>query len=658
MDNKTKKYLLACSYPPADYRSQVKFRLACSLKLALMVIVFNRNSSMKKLLNQLLQQNGNFSSLDLHFAEFIQRLDGRASDEVYLAAALVSRWNRQGHICVDLKALAGVSLPATVPDVELRCPSLEDWVAALRSSNTVGKPGEFKPLVLDSRHKLYLHRYWDYQERLAISIVQRAMRTTAHLNLERARELLDRYFPPGAAAEVDWQRLAALTALYQDFCVISGGPGTGKTTAIVRIMAFLLDYFSVQPLRIALATPTGKAAMRLQEAIRLAKSQLPCSEIIKQQMPETAATIHRLLGAIPNSPYFRHHAQNPLPVDVMIVDEASMVDLALMAKLLQALPDSARLILVGDKDQLASVEAGAVLGDICDTGNAHPYSIEFYQRVNDVSPCPIPQPPEIGEAAALQDCIIQLQKSYRFGRDSGIGAVSRAVNRGDGTAALQILQGSDFPDVQWIDLPPPRALAGHLKELIITNYRPYLQAETPQEAFDRFDRFRILCALREGPYGVATINAIIETALQEAGLIRPDRLWYAGRPVMISVNSYELNLFNGDVGIALPDPEAQGELRVFFVAADQTLRKFHPLRLPPHETVYAMTVHKSQGSEFDHVLLLLPDRESPVLTRELIYTGITRARKSVTIWATAPVFLTGVSRRIERTSGLRDALWT
>ncbi|MDZ7319061.1 MAG: exodeoxyribonuclease V subunit alpha, partial [candidate division KSB1 bacterium] len=586
---------------------------------------------MKKPINQLLQQSDIFTSLDLHFASFIQRLDGRSNDAVYLAAALLSRGNRQGHICVDLTVLAGVTWVSADQSMELTCPALEDWVGALRSSPAVGRPGEFKPLVLDNRHKLYLHRYWEYQERLAANILGRAARKSESLNLDRVRELLDRYFAPVTDTEIDWQRAAAMTALHQDFCVISGGPGTGKTTTIAKMMAFLLDYFASQSLRIALAAPTGKAAMRLQEAIRLTKRQLPCSEKIKMQIPEGAATIHRLLGAIPNSPFFRHQAQNPLPVDIMIVDEASMVDLALMAKLVQALPNSAKLILVGDKDQLASVEAGAVLGDICDTGNSHPYSTTFYQQLADVSARPALLPAANDEAAGLQDCIIQLQKSFRFGHDSGIGAVSRAVNRGDGLAALQILQRAEFPDAQWVNLPLPQALAGQLKEQIITNYRPYLQAETPLEAFIRFDRFRVLCALREGPYGVATINTIIENTLQDARLIRQDRTWYAGRPVMISVNNYELNLFNGDVGIVLPDPEAHGELRVFFMAADQTLRKFHPLRLPPHETIYAMTVHKSQGSEFDQVLLLLPDRESPVITRELIYTGITRARNRVAV---------------------------
>jgi exodeoxyribonuclease V alpha subunit len=257
----------------------------------------------------------------------------------------------------------------------------------------------------------------------------------------------------------------------------------------------------------------------------------------------------------------------------------------------------------------------------------------------------------------IRDCIVHLRKNYRFGRDSGIGTVSYAVNGGDDDLAMAFLVGGKYGDIRWTDLPEAGALAQAMKDTVIKGFGDYLEASDPIRIFQRFERFRILCALREGPYGVKGINFLAEKILEGEKLIRPEGKWYAGRPVLITSNDYNLRLFNGDVGIVLRDKATNNELRAFFPAADGTLRKFHPLRLPEHETVYAMTIHKSQGSEFDKVLLVLPDRESPVLTRELLYTGITRARESVEIWGTEKVFRHAVSQRTERTSGLRDGLW-
>jgi len=410
-------------------------------------------------------------------------------------------------------------------------------------------------------------------------------------------------------------------------------------------------------LRIALATPTGKAAARLQETIKNAKEKLNCQEEVKKAISEEASTIHRLLGTIPDSPYFRHNTKNPLPVDVVVIDESSMVDLALLSKLVQAIPPDARLILLGDKDQLASVEAGAVLGDICDTGNVHGSSKPFCDAVERLAGEKITSSPDGSDKQGPSDCIIQLQKNYRFGVTSGIGAVSRAVNDGDNAQALTLLREGNQPDIHWQELPWPDALARALKDLIVNGFAGYLNATDPGEMFDLFNRFRILCALREGPYGVYALNLLVEHILKDEGFIKRDNRWYRGRPVLITRNDYNLKLFNGDIGIILPDPGANNEHRAFFQAADGTLRKFPPLRLPEHETVYAMTVHKNQGSEFNEVLFLLPDRDSPVLTRELIYTGITRAREKVEVWGKEEVFCTAISKRIERTSGLRDALW-
>lgn len=608
-------------------------------------------------IKSMLQKSGLFSYMDIHFADFIQRLDGRNNPEIYLAAALVSNYNREGNICLDLTKIEGKILFADENNNAIVCPPLKKWLDELNSSSTVGNPGEFKPLILDEHYRFYLHRYWEYQHTLAKLIKTRLDTHEVDSDSEKNRKILDRLFDKTPGREIDWQKMAAFTALVKKFCVISGGPGTGKTTTLAKIMAFLIEQNENQPIRIALAAPTGKAASRLQEAIKITKKNLNCPESIKKLIPEEASTIHRLLGTVSNSPYFRYNAENPFPVDVMIIDEASMVDMALMSKLVQALPIDAKLILVGDKDQLASVEAGAVLGDICDTGNFHSYSQQFYQNLCNVlgieqGDREIEQTP-----MGIQDCIIHLKKSYRFSEQSGIGAISQSVNNGDGHTAIQILRDEKYPDAKWQPLPDANVLPRILKNKIVRGFMSYLTETDPLKIFHLFDKFRILCAVRGGFYGVNRVNDIVENILAGEKLIEKEKSWYHGRPVLITVNDYNLNLFNGDVGIALRDSESNDDIRVFFIGADHTIRKFHPLRLPQHETVFAMTVHKSQGSEFENVLLLLPDADSSVLSRELIYTGITRARKHVEVWGVEQIFKNAVARRIERTSGLRDALW-
>jgi len=297
------------------------------------------------------------------------------------------------------------------------------------------------------------------------------------------------------------------------------------------------------------------------------------------------------------------------------------------------------------------------LGDICDTGHVHTYSAQFRLGLKKIAGEEVEAGPDAGDEPAIRDGIVQLQKSYRFGSDSGIGAVSRAVNDGDSGRALGLMKNAGHKDIQWKELPRPEGLFRALKEHIIRGFSEYLRAIDPGEAFDRFSRFRILCALREGPFGVYALNLLTEQVLRREGLIQQEGRWYSGRPIMITRNDYSLKLFNGDVGIILPDRESGLEPRAYFPSEEGAIRKFPPLRLPEHETVYAMTVHKSQGSEFDQVLLILPDVSAPVLTRELIYTGITRVRQRVEVWGKEDVFRTAVSRRIERPSGLRDALW-
>lgn len=667
-----------------------------------------------------------FSDLDRHFAAFIEAQARGEQPLVALAAALVSHKRGEGHICLDLEAVAGSTFPDLPPDgvTPIPLPRLKDWTKTLARSAVVGSPGEFKPLVLDAHHRLYLHRYWEYEQTLAAAIRKRAADLPPQPDPSALRQILRTLFPPEPGESVNWQSVAALAAARRKFCVISGGPGTGKTHTLVLILALLLEMERDRKLRIAITAPTGKAAARIQDSIRTMKAALACDQTIRAQLPERATTIHRLLGYLPDSARFRHDADNLLPFDVVAVDEASMVDLALMAKLFQAVPSSTRVILLGDKDQLASVEAGAVLGDICSAAAVTEIGTRSTTSYSPPAKSGTGSNSSLPARNALADCVVQLKKNYRFGQQSAIYGLSHAINEGRAEEALQILSrgfsvrahGEEPPrrdergerrepeGEQTIHLPSPESqvtevgpplrpsrlcgstalpsgaspplrdsnadaatdlvsrplprraqLKAALRARVTAGFSDFLKASDPLAALAALTRFRILCALRDGPFGVAGLNRLTEEILEEAGLIRPQSPWYARRPIMITRNDYNLKLFNGDIGLLLPDGDA-GELRAYFPGPDDTLRKFLPLRLPEHETAFAMTVHKSQGSEFDRVLLILPDRESPVLSRELLYTAITRARASVELWFDEKVFRAALTRRVTRTSGLCDAL--
>ncbi len=609
-------------------------------------------------LNQTLR-NAAFSPIDRHFAKFVERLAGGKNPELALAAAIVSQHRQKGNICVHLPGIAGTGLPSLLESetAGVRFPKLNNWLKQLQAASAVvGKPGDFKPLILDNHQRLYLYRYWQHENNLAQAVRERARAPIQNVDWNLFRDGLKRLFPKTPAGEVDWQKVAAFAAARKSFCIISGGPGTGKTHTVALILALLIEQAGSTRLRIKLAAPTGKAAARLQESLKQVKAGMNFPEPVKAQIPEDASTIHRLLGYLPGSTSFRHDTDNPLPADVVIVDEASMVDLALMAKLFEAVPLSARLILLGDKDQLASVEAGAVLGDLCNAGFKRELSREFASDCEKSTGAKIPTV-SAQNAQGLADSIVELHKNYRFSESSRIYQLSQAVNNGDAKQAAAVLgeSGSETQGNSWQHLPKAPDLKAGLKPIVLEHFATAFRCTDPETALRQIEKFRILCALRQGPYGVETLNRLVEEILREAGLITTDADWYAGRPVMITHNDYALKLFNGDVGVALPDEN--GSLRVFFHGADGKLVPFLPLRLPEHETVYAMTVHKSQGSEFENVLFILPERDSPILTRELLYTGLTRARQSVQLWLREETFKTAIERRIERTSGLREALW-
>lgn len=607
---------------------------------------------------QTLITNGYFSELDVYFARFMTRISGQDSPGLFLAAALVSRATSQGHVCLDLSSLHEMPLTGGESGTEpILFPLLPEWREILVSSSVVGRPGDYKPLVFDDRTRLYLYRYWEYENTLAESLTAKAASEVENKDTHQLRAGISRLFQKDTTDGTDWQKVAAFATVMKNFCVISGGPGTGKSTLIAKILSLILEQtLRHGETRVALAAPTGKAAARLQEAVNKAKDGLFTDKLIKAAIVPDASTIHRLLGTIKGSPYFRHNAENPLPYQIVVIDEASMVDLALMSKLVRATPSKTRLILLGDRDQLASVEAGAVLGDICNTSHINSFSKTFSKNLYEITGERIDISGDT-TVPPLQDCVVQLQKSYRFGTGSGIGKVSMSVNKGEGDCALDQMKDHAYHDIAWKKLPTPNKLYSQLKDTVLTGYEPCLTATDPFEAFSLFEQFRIMCALRKGPYGVSAVNHLVEQILHDKKLINPDMAWYRGRPVLITRNDYETGLFNGDIGIIMPDPESHSELRAFFVSSDRTLRKFLPFRLPEHETAYAMTVHKSQGSEFENALLILPDRTSPVMTRELIYTGITRAKKSIEVWGREPVFLKGIQQRTFRASGLRDALW-
>jgi exodeoxyribonuclease V alpha subunit len=449
----------------------------------------------------------------------------------------------------------------------------------------------------------------------------------------------------------DWQKVAAAVALTRRISVISGGPGTGKTTTVAKLLAALIQLSGEQKCRIRLAAPTGKAAARLTESLGGALQKLPLTGEQLALFPNEASTLHRLLGAQPGSQRLRYHAGNPLHLDVLVVDEASMIDLTMMARLIDALPAHARVIFLGDRDQLASVEAGAVLGDIC-TYASLGYTAERAEELSRLTGCSLASENH-SLAGALRDSLCLLQKSYRFGSDSGIGQLASAVNRGDRQMTCAVFDGQ-FTDIEKKSLQTGEEYQAMLDDAL-QGYQHFLtgvqQQCTPAQALAAFGEYQLLCALREGPFGVSGLNDRFEQLLGQKRKIHrtPHSRWYEGRPVMIARNDSALGLFNGDIGIAL---DRGLGLRVWFQMPDGSVKSVQPSRLPEHETAWAMTVHKSQGSEFNHAALILPTQLSPVITRELIYTAITRARQRLSLYADERVLLQAIATRTERRSGL------
>ncbi|MBA5204674.1 exodeoxyribonuclease V subunit alpha [Pectobacterium aroidearum] len=596
--------------------------------------------------------------LDIQFARM---LADETQPDLLLAAACLSAHSGAGHVCLPLENLQVQTLfdgrdPELAQQLltEAGLNTVSAWQQRLLASDAVSDGTTSTPLVLQGE-KLYLQRSWQSEGRVAQFIASE--RDTMSIDEPAIRSVLDRLFPD-TGEEVDWQKVAAAVALTRRIAIISGGPGTGKTTTVARLLAALIELNTGDTLRIQLAAPTGKAAARLTESLGQALHRLSVEPQQREAFPQEATTLHRLLGAVTDSQRLRHHQDNPLHLDVLIVDEASMVDLPMMANVIAALPPHARIIFLGDRDQLASVEAGAVLGDICRFAEAG-YSRARAQQLQRLTGCKLDESGPEGQAT-VSDSICLLRRSYRFDPHSGIGQLALAVNGGDDVRVRAVLNG-EFADITCSPLAEAEEYQAMLAQCV-EGYRDYLQliaaGASPDAVLLAFQRYRQLCALREGPFGVAGLNQRIEQALHQAGLIQRSRnplnRWYPGRPVMIERNDAALGLFNGDIGIAMTGES--GELRVFFPLPNGETKDVTPSRLPPHETAYAMTVHKSQGSEFDHTALVLPNHYLPVLTRELVYTAITRARQRLSLYTDIKILCRAVKTPTQRYSGLEERI--
>lgn len=565
---------------------------------------------------------------------FLASSTGGGSEEITTVVGAVTAGLSEGHVCVDART-----------DERLR--SALDIVKGV--AGVIGGPGDATPLILDDG-RLYLGRYWYYERTVARALTRLCVPVIPRSDGAMLHDHLRRLFPAGM--ERSEQAFAALGAAVSDLAVISGGPGTGKTTTVSRILALkLLLRGTGAPYTIRLAAPTGKAADRLREAIAGAKRQMALPAEVLARIPEEASTIHRLLGIRDASGRPQRDASDPIAADLVVLDEASMIDLSLMAKMVTALRPGTGLILLGDKDQLDAVQPGSVFGELCSEPT---YSLGFLGLAREVLGGSFASPAGGGP---LPDALFRLSTSYRFRDDAGIGLLARAVNAGDDDGVIDTLRNDPSGELEWRGTMSGDE-QGFPADVVGRWLRPYfdrvMHGGTQEECLRLFGTFRLLTPTREGPGSVLDLNDRVERWLRREGFVHGEREWYPGKPVMITANNTTLGLFNGDVGVTLADP--QGELRVVFPAAGGAFRSYAPARLPAYDRAFATTVHKSQGSEFDEIVLLLPGDESPVVTRNLLYTAVTRARRHCIIIGTETAIRTGTRRKPQKISGLASGL--
>ncbi len=567
------------------------------------------------------------------FAKFLHEQHQNESPIVILSSAFVSYQLAQGKVYLDLNEF--FKMYETVCEQHI----FEDWQMAFENSQIISNSVGNSPLVWDKENnRLYLRRYWENQKTIDELIESRVKSIRKELPIEITTQLNVLF--EHSNQKPDWQKIACAVALRSRFAIITGGPGTGKTTTLTKLLALAILLFTHEnngnyPV-ILLAAPTGKAANRVSESINKALKELEnkIAEAIKNRIPTKARTIHRLLGSRPNTRFYQHHQKNQLVADIVIIDEASMIDLEMMAALLNALSDSTQLILLGDKDQLSSVEPGYVFGNLCKNADKNYYNTDTIRWINTYSGNNLTQK---NAGSAINQQTVMLQHSYRFGEKSGIGQLAKKINASCKIDECTSLF-SDFADLDNIETEFDLKKAICTKNASKINYAHYLAeiAKRPENIYEydawalkvlnAFDCFRVLSPIKQGNLGVESLNQLIQMWLFQSNL----PIWYEGRPVMITSNDYNLNLMNGDIGITLKNQ--YGKLQVVFFNSENGVKWISPLRLSEVDTAFAMTVHKSQGSEFNHTLLVLPATENVFLSKELVYTAITRAKTHFTLF--------------------------
>ncbi|VFP83382.1 exodeoxyribonuclease V subunit alpha [Candidatus Erwinia haradaeae] len=604
----------------------------------------------------LAKDHGLIHSLDIQFSRMIAERDSQPV--LILASVFLSRDVRAGHVCLPLinmcpkglfsglhRDLAQIiwdaaGMPEDIESMLLACVAVSDGQIVT-------------PLVLEN-NCLYLYRMW-HSEVIVTNFIQ-SRNLFLEVEDKRTCKILDYYFDKSNI--IDWQKIAVAIAITSQLTIISGGPGTGKTTIIAKLLCVLIELLPVCP-RIKVVALTGKAAARLTESLHITLQSIDKTCLLLRGFPSVAITLHRLLGVMPGSQKVRFHADNHLPLDILVIDEASMIDLSMMAHLVSALSSHTRVILIGDQNQLCSVEAGSVFGDLCYRLDNH-YSLRRAEQLSNLTGYKI-----IGKERcvchSISDVRCVLPISYRFKNSSGIGQLALAVNSGKIKLSTRILNGN-FSDVSYRCLQS----AQDYNELIdhcVKGYHIYLNLLKIGEQYEKiimaFRDFRVLCTIGNGLFGTSGLNENIEKQLYKMGLIYEHSAlqypWYIGRPIIIMRNNPYLQLYNGDIGIALLDDARH--IKVWFLRPNGDIKGFNPFFLPLHSTAFAMTVHKAQGSEFDRVVLILPNQEASIITRQLIYTAITRAKKNITIYANEGIFQKAVRLDVLRRSGLLDKLY-